>query len=286
MEEKMSNQKQQGGQTVFDPAKAAEAKEMKEVLGRIKNSYVVLSGKGGVGKSTVAVNLAVALARRGFKTGLLDIDVHGPSVPGMLGLKNEEPHANEKHKLIPIEHGSNLKVISVGFLTDDHDDPIVWRGPLKHGVIKQFIKDVEWGELDYLIVDSPPGTGDEPLSVIQLLENPDGAIIVTTPQDVALSDVRKSISFCRKLEIPVAGVIENMSGFVCPHCGERVDIFKTGGGESMAADMKVPFLGAIPVEPSIVAGGDEGNPFSNTDKPSEGASEAFASIVEKIVSKK
>jgi len=284
-EETMNDPKSSGKPPVFNPEKANEETELKEVLGRIKNSLVVLSGKGGVGKSTVAVNLASALARRGFKTGLLDVDVHGPSVPGMLGLAGKQPVATQAGKLIPIEHESSLKVISVGFLMEDPDEAVVWRGPLKHGVIKQFIKDVEWGDLDYLIVDSPPGTGDEPLSVIQLLENPDGAVIVTTPQDVALSDVRKSITFCKKLEIPVAGVIENMSGFTCPHCNERVDIFKRGGGEDMAKQMGVPFLGDIPVEPGIVSGGDEGKPFGLEKEPETGAAAAFDAIVEKLIKK-
>ena len=281
----MNEQKKAGGAPVFNPEKIAEEKELKKVLGRIKNSLVVLSGKGGVGKSTVAVNLASALARRGFKTGLLDVDVHGPSVPGMLGLEGEKPVANQAGKLIPIEHNSSLKVISVGFLMDDRDDAIVWRGPLKHGVIKQFLKDVEWGDLDYLIVDSPPGTGDEPLSVIQLLENPGGAVIVTTPQDVALSDVRKSVTFCRKLELPIAGVIENMSGFSCPHCGEQIDIFKKGGGEEMSRQMDVPFLGGIPIEPGIVTGGDAGKPFSMEKEAATGAARAFDDIVEKLIKK-
>ncbi len=284
-EETMSDPKSTGKPPVFDPEKANEEKELKEVLGRIKNSLVVLSGKGGVGKSTVAVNLASALARRGFKTGLLDVDVHGPSVPGMLGLIGQKPVATQAGKLVPIEHESSLKVISVGFLMEDQNEAVVWRGPLKHGVIKQFIKDVAWGDLDYLIVDSPPGTGDEPLSVIQLLENPNGAVIVTTPQDVALSDVRKSITFCNKLEIPVAGVIENMSGFICPHCNERVDIFKSGGGEDMAAQMGVPFLGDIPIEPGIVSGGDEGKPFGLDEKSETAAATAFDAIVDKLVKK-
>lgn len=279
----MNEKNNAGGVPVFNPEKIEEEKQLKEALGRIKNSLVVLSGKGGVGKSTVAVNLASALVRRGFKTGLLDVDVHGPSVPGMLGLEGIQPVAGPSGKLLPIEHGSSLKVISVGFLMDDRDDAIVWRGPLKHGVIKQFLKDVEWEDLDYLIVDSPPGTGDEPLSVIQLLENPGGAVIVTTPQDVALSDVRKSVTFCRKMEMPIAGVIENMSGFSCPHCGEQVDIFKKGGGVEMSKQMDVPFLGGIPIEPGIVTGGDEGKPFGMEKEAATGAARAFDAIVEKLI---
>lgn len=234
---------------------------MKERLSKIKNKIVVLSGKGGVGKSTVAANMAMSLSLQGFKTGLLDVDIHGPSIPTIFGVDNEKATANEQGALLPVSFGDNLKIISVGFLVDDKDSAIIWRGPAKAGAIQQFIKDVEWGELDYLIVDCPPGTGDEPLSVIQFIGDVTGAVIVTTPQKLAIADVRRSVDFCKKVEVPVLGVIENMSGFICPDCNKRVDIFKSGGGEQMAESMGVPFLGGIPIDPSIVEAGDSGKPF-------------------------
>lgn len=197
---------------------------------------VVLSGKGGVGKSTVAVNLATALALNGLRVGLLDVDIHGPSVPTMLGLENETLKGGPEG-LFPVEFGG-LKIMSLGFLLQNPDDAVIWRGPMKMGVIKQFLTDVQWGDLDYLIVDAPPGTGDEPLSICQLIQPLDGAVIVTTPQKVAAIDVRKSISFCRRLAVPVLGVIENMSGFVCPKCGEVTQILPTGGGKRLPKTWK------------------------------------------------
>jgi len=238
----------------------AEQEQIRQRVKRIKHQILVLSGKGGVGKSTVAVNLAVSLALAGKKVGLLDIDIHGPSIPKILNLEGKTVQA-AGDAILPVEVMENLKVMSIGFLLRGKDDAVIWRGPLKYHVIKQFLKDVQWGDLDFLIVDSPPGTGDEPLSVVQLLENADGAIIVTTPQEVALSDVRKCITFCRNLNLTVIGVLENMSGFVCPKCGERTDIFKSGGGEIMAGQMHVPFLGRIPIDPQIVQSCDAGKPF-------------------------
>lgn len=233
---------------------------LKNRLSKIKNKIVVMSGKGGVGKSTISTNLAMSLALKGYKTGLLDVDIHGPSIPTLLGLENQRAKGNET-SLFPIEVGDNLKVISIGFLMENSDNAIIWRGPAKTGVIKQFIQDVEWGNLDYLIVDCPPGTGDEPLSVVQFLEEPTGAIVVTTPQKLAIADVKKSIGFCKTLNIPIIGVIENMSGFICPDCNKTIDIFKTDGGKQMAHDMNVPFLGKIPLDPAIVEAGDTGKPF-------------------------
>ncbi|HOP62672.1 MAG TPA: Mrp/NBP35 family ATP-binding protein [Spirochaetota bacterium] len=263
---------------------AQDAAQLRDNMAKIKHKIVVMSGKGGVGKSTVAVNLSVALAEKKLKTGLLDIDVHGPSVPKLLGIEDQMAQGSGEKTIIPVKQSDYLSVMSVGFLMPNRDDAVIWRGPLKYGVIKQFLTDVLWGELDYLIVDSPPGTGDEPLSVCQLIENPDGAIIVTTPQDVALVDVRKSVTFCRQLNIPVLGVVENMSGFVCPHCGTMTEIFKTGGGESMAADMGVPYLGSIPLEPRIVESGDEGYPhLSAASAQNTKAQENFIKIVDTIV---
>lgn len=251
--------------------------DLQEILFGIHNKIVVLSGKGGVGKSSVAANLAVALSLQGKKTGLLDVDLHGPSIPTLLGIEGQLPPSSGA-RIEPVAYSENLKVMSVGLLLRDQAEAVVWRGPAKHGVIKQFLAAVQWGELDYLIVDCPPGTGDEPLSVIQLLDGADGAIIVTTPQDVALNDVRKSVTFCRQMKLPVMGVVENMSGFCCPHCGESVDIFKSGGGRLMADEMNVPFLGRIPLDPAMVSAGDEGEPLVEhwVDSPT---ARAFGEIV-------
>jgi len=237
-----------------------EQEQIQQRVKQIEHQILVLSGKGGVGKSTVAVNLALSLSLEGKRVGLLDIDIHGPSVPKVLNLEGIALQMDGK-ALLPVEVSENLKVMSIGFLLPNNDDAVIWRGPRKYNMIKQFLKDVNWGKLDFLIIDSPPGTGDEPLSIVQLLENADGAVIVTTPQEVALSDVRKGISFCRNLDLPVLGVLENMSGFVCPKCGERTDIFKSGGGEQMALQMSVPFLGRIPIDPQIVRACDSGRPY-------------------------
>lgn len=255
------------------------AQQLKENLDRIAHKIVVLSGKGGVGKSTVAANLAATLAAEGAMVGLLDVDIHGPSIPTLLHLEGKRLTGDGDEKLYPIQYSGNLKVISIGFLLQKADDAVIWRGPLKFSAIRQFLKDVLWGDLDYLIIDSPPGTGDEPLSVCQMIENADGAVIVTTPQDLALADVRKSISFCRSLKMPVIGVIENMSGFTCPHCGETVNIFSKGGGEKMAAEMDVRFLGSIPIDTNISDNGDTGTPFSLGES---GAVAPFRNIVATI----
>ncbi|MCE5199830.1 MAG: Mrp/NBP35 family ATP-binding protein [Armatimonadota bacterium] len=258
-----------------------EKMAMDEQLRKIKHKIIVLSGKGGVGKSTVSANLAVSLALAGKKVGLLDVDIHGPSIPRLLHLENETV-VSDGLKIIPSTVGENLKVMSIGFLLPDQEDAIIWRGPMKYSVIKQFISDVDWGELDYLVVDSPPGTGDEPLSVIQLLENPDGAVIVTTPQDLSTADVRRSINFCHKMNLAVLGVIENMSGFICPHCGERTDIFKSGGGEKMAKEMGVPFLGKIPIDPKIVEASDSGTPYIYHYAKTE-AAKAFETVIQPLL---
>lgn len=237
-----------------------ERRALTSRLCRIKHKIVVLSGKGGVGKSTVATNLAMALHLAGNRVGLLDVDIHGPSIPTMLGLEGRQVREGEEG-LQPVITEDGLKVISLGFFLKEQDEAVIWRGPMKTGVITQFIRDVDWGDLDYLIVDSPPGTGDEPLSVCQALENADGAVIVTTPQKVAAVDVRKSISFCHQMKLPVLGVIENMSGFACPKCGEVTPVFRSGGGKAMADDMGVPFLGSLPIDPSIAEAGDFGVAF-------------------------
>src|SRR6056297_693711 len=261
----------------------AEQQELQNTLGKIKHKFVVLSGKGGVGKSTVPVNLAVTLSDKGYRVGLLDVDIHGPSIPKMLDLDGTRLTA-ENEKLNPVIYKDNLKVISIGFMLEKGEDPVIWRGPLKYSVIKQFLKDVNWGELDYLVIDSPPGTGDEPLSVCQLIPEPDGAIVVTTPQEVAIIDVQKSISFCNKVNMPVLGVVENMSGFNCPHCNEHVDIFRTGGGARMSEQMNVPFLGSIPITLKIAENADMGKPFVYSENSeNDAAIKAFESVIEKLI---
>ncbi|NMB74212.1 MAG: Mrp/NBP35 family ATP-binding protein [Myxococcales bacterium] len=245
---------------------------------------MVLSGKGGVGKSTVAVNLAAALALAGRRVGLLDVDIHGPSVPKLLGLEGRSASGGE-NSLDPVRLGfgaGQLEVMSIGFLLSRRDEAVIWRGPMKYGVIKQFLTDVEWGELDDLVVDAPPGTGDEPLAVAQLIERADGAVVVTTPQEVAVQDVRRCVMFCRQLNLPVLGVVENMSGFVCPKCGERVSIFGADGGKKMAEEMNVPFLGAIPIEPAVVASGERGAPIVQSGAGSE-AARVFGSIAAMLI---
>jgi len=226
----------------------------------IAHKFLVLSGKGGVGKSSVAVNLAVWLSMQSKRVGLLDIDIHGPSIPKLLNLESKGVQA-AGDKIRPVSYSDTLKIMSIGFLLPDESNAVIWRGPMKHNLIKQFVTDVCWAELDYLVIDCPPGTGDEPLSVIQLVGNADGAIIVTTPQQLAVIDVKKCITFCRQLKLPVLGVIENMSGFTCPHCNKNIDIFGSGGGEKAAKELQIPFLGKIPLDEKIVVSGDEGKPF-------------------------
>jgi Mrp family chromosome partitioning ATPase len=228
-------------------------------LCEIRHTILVMSGKGGVGKSTVAVNLAMALALDGHSVGLLDVDFHGPSVPVLLGLEQEHPVMDDD-RIVPIEL-AGLKVMTLGFFLEKTDTPVIWRGPKKISAIRQLLAEVEWGALDYLIIDAPPGTGDEPLSVCQMVTNLTGAVIVTTPQKVALADVSRSLSFCRELNVRVLGLVENMSGWVCPKCGETTDVFTTGGGEQLAQQSGTPFLGRIPLDPGIVLSGDEGKPF-------------------------
>lgn len=254
--------------------------QLEENLSKIKYTVVIISGKGGVGKSTVAANLALALAKDdGCWVGLMDADIDGPNIPKMLGVERDHV-TGFNDRFIPVNVKSNLTVISMAFFLPNRDSPVIWRGPLKSGAIKQFLGQVDWGNLDYLVVDLPPGTGDAPLSVAQLIENVGGAIVVTTPQDVALLDSRKAVTFARKLNIPIMGILENMSGFVCPHCGKEVDLFKTGGGEKAAREMGVPFLGRVPMDPKIVESGDSGTPFVEVF-PESPAAEAFLKIVEK-----
>jgi len=231
--------------------------EIKKSLGQIKNKILVMSGKGGVGKSSIAAYLSVALAKRGYKVGLMDVDLHGPSIPRMLGLKGSiEPGAGKAHA---VRYLPNMEVISIEpLMGENKDTATIWRGPLKIGVIRQFISDIEWSDLDYMIIDSPPGTGDEPLTVAQTI--PDAkALIVTTPQEISLADVRKSINFCRQVNMEILGLVENMSGLTCPHCGKMIDIFKTRGGMLTAKKEGLRLLGTLPLEPEVVSNGDTGS---------------------------
>ncbi|MCX6699795.1 MAG: Mrp/NBP35 family ATP-binding protein [Methanomicrobiales archaeon] len=250
----------------------------------VKHVILVLSGKGGVGKSTVAVNLAFALSNHGRNTGLLDLDFHGPSIPKMLGIEDQRPAVLDK-ALEPVHVTGTLAVMSMAFLLPDTSSPVVWRGPMKMAAIQQFLNEVNWGPLDYLVVDLPPGTGDEALSIAQLAPNLRGAVIVTTPQDVAVLDAVKAIKFIEKLEMPVIGVIENMSGMVCPHCGDTIDLFGSGGGEKAAHDFGVPYLGAIPLDPAMVKAGDEGRPYilRHADTPTWKAVDAVMENLVKVV---
>jgi len=267
----------------------AAAQELEELqlaqrLSQIKHKILVMSGKGGVGKSMIAVNLAAALAQTGKQVGLLDVDIHGPSVPKLLSL-NGRRVGIEEEGIVPVAYNDNLKAMSIGFLLRQEDDALIWRGPMKIGVIKQFLKDVNWGQLDYLIIDLPPGTGDEPLSICKLSEDADGAIVVTTPQELALIDVRKCITFCRQLNLKVLGVVENMSGFACPHCQKTSDIFKSGGGEKMAEEMGVAFLGRIPIDTAVTHAGDDGEPFVSKYADST-ITKAFENILPPILALK
>ncbi len=270
-----------GGQGCPEHNQSPEDLKLRKNLGRIRHKIVVLSGKGGVGKSTVAVNIAVALSLAGKRVALLDVDVHGPSIPRLLSLSGQKPHIEQDY-IEPIPWTRNLWIMSMGFLLPDDRQAVIWRGPVKMGVIRQFLQDVRWGDLDYLIVDCPPGTGDEPLSALQLLGPEAQAVIVTTPQGVAVDDVRRSVSFVRDVGNPVLGIVENMSGFVCSHCGQVENIFKTGGGRELAAEMGVPFLGSIPLDPEVVRSGDEGYAFMKVQHDSPTA-EAFGRIVKPML---
>ena len=247
-------------------------------LSHVKHKFVVMSGKGGVGKSTVSTDLALLLAQKGFKVGLLDVDLHGPSIAGLLNL-TDTPLTAIGEKIIPYHYNDNLEVMTIQGLMPNKDDALIWRGPVKIGVIRQFLSDTQWPPLDYLIIDCPPGTGDEPLTVIQTIKDVQ-AIIVTTPQKIALDDVRKSISFCQIAAVPVAGIIENMSGLVCPHCHEVINLFKTGGGEKLAQEKNLPFLGKLPLDPAVVDSDDAGNPLAALG---DATKKALDEIVTKLV---
>ena len=255
-------------------------KQLRERMERVVHKVAVMSGKGGVGKSLVTVNLAAALAAKGKRVGVLDADLHGPTVPRMLGLKGVHLEAGENGIIAP-KSRSGIKVASMDFLLPSQDSPVIWRGPLKMAAIRQLLTDVDWGDLDYLLIDLPPGTGDESLTVLQLLPGIDGVVIVTMPNEVSGQVVEKSINFVRQLKAPVVGVIENMSYLICPHCGDRIALFGDGVAERVASDMGVPFLGSIPLEPKIAQNSDSGTPFVS-ENPDSPAAKAFIGIVTKI----
>ncbi len=270
----------QAGQQDMAAKQRQEDAAIKASLAKIKHKIFVLSGKGGVGKSSVSANLAAKLSKKGYKTGLMDVDVHGPSIAQMLGL-TELLEISKNQLLIPKQINGNLKVVSVQALMQDKDQAIIWRGPAKTGMIKQFISSVDWGELDFLIIDAPPGTGDEPLTVVQAIPEALG-VVVTTPQEVALADIRKSISFCKTVHLKTLGIVENMAGFKCPHCNEPIDLFSSGGGVKTAKSSGLVFLGSLPFDTQVVASGDNGVPMMFQDKETE-FTKAFDTIVENIL---
>ena len=259
-----------------------QLRKVKERMGKVKHKIAVISGKEGVGKSVVTVNLAVAFALSGRegRVGILDADIHGPCVPKILGLKGRRLQGGPPG-IFPAFGPLGIRVVSMDFLLPEQETPVIWRGPLKYQAIRQFLSDIVWGELDYLFIDLPPGTGDESLSVMQLLPEMDGVVIVTIPSEVSQDVVKKAVSFARQLRTPVIGIIENMSGFICPKCGAEINIFKVGGGEKIANDMNVPFLGRIPIDPNICEDSDEGVPFIIKHRDSA-AAKAFVEIVKKI----
>jgi len=255
--------------------------KLKNNMANIEHKILVLSNKGGVGKSSIAINLAYSLSEKGFKVGILDADLHGPSVAKMLGFEGKRLQGRPEG-IIPMSVSLNLIAVSMASLIETSDAPLIWRGPLKMMALKQFLGEVEWGTLDYLIIDSPPGTGDEPLSICQLLPELEGGIIVTTPQKVALLDSRKCINFLKNLNIPILGIVENMSGLKCPHCGKNIDLFKSGGGEKAAEEFKIPFLGKIPIDLNMVDSTDEGKPYISQYKNSKTA-QIFNRVVELVL---
>jgi ATP-binding protein involved in chromosome partitioning len=277
----MPKKKQPADAKIHKEQMETQKREIKERLQHIKNKILVMSGKGGVGKSSVAAYLSLALSKKGYTVGLMDVDLHGPSIPRILGLKGSVGPGHIKGKAHPVKYLPNMEVISIEVLMGDKDAATIWRGPLKGGVIRQFISDIEWMDLDYMIIDSPPGTGDEPLTVAQTI--PDAkALIVTTPQELSLADVRKSINFCRKVKMEILGIVENMSGLKCPYCGKIIDIFKTQGGMLTAKKENLRLLGTLPMEPEIVKRGDAGD-LSLLDNQELLITQEFNKVVDEIV---
>ena len=267
--------------TPGDLERAEQDKMIEDNLGRIGRKILVMSGKGGVGKSTVASYLSLLLSRNKKKVGLLDVDLHGPSIPRLMNIQGglDMP---EEGVVRPYSFSDNLSVVSLEMVLGDKDTAVIWRGPLKISAIRQFVSDIDWGDLDYLIVDSPPGTGDEPLTVAQTIPDAE-ALIITTPQEISLADVRKSINFCKQVNMKITGVVENMSGFVCPHCGKKVSIFGSGGGKIMARQMEVPFLGEIPLDSQMVEMGDKGKLDVLMGKADLEINKVYEEIVNRIV---
>jgi ATP-binding protein involved in chromosome partitioning len=263
----------------YNQQAAEEQQKLRDRMGKIKHKIAVISGKGGVGKSTVTVNLATAFAMQGKRVGVLDADIHGPSVPRLLGLEGQQIRASPAGAF-PVNGPLGMKVMSIDFFLPEQA-PTIWRGPLKMRAIRQFLSDIVWGELDFLFIDLPPGTGDEPLSIAQLLPEMDGVVIVTMPSQLSSSVVKKAITFAERLNMPIIGVVENMSGFICPHCGQKTEIFQSGGGKKMAEEAGVPFLGSIPIDPKVGADSDKGTPFVMAQKDSA-ATKAFVEVVKKV----
>lgn len=263
--------------------KSQEMDLIKEKMSRIKHKVAVISGKGGVGKTLVTVNLAAVLAEKGEKVGIFDADLTGPCVPKMLGLKGNRLQSGPAG-IGPAESELGVKAVSMDFLLPNDEAPVVWRGPLKMGAIRQFLGEVAWGELDYLLVDLPPGTGDESLSILQLLPEMDGVVIVTIPSEVSQAVVKKAVTFAREMKVPVLGIVENMAGMICPHCGEMIEVFSHGGGAKVSDEMGVDLLGSIPMDPRIAADSDQGDPFV-INHPDAPAAKEFIKVVEKIEEK-
>jgi len=264
-----------------------ENEDIKKVMSKIKHTIMIMSNKGGVGKSTISVNIAQTLAAKGYNVGVLDVDIHGPSQGKLLGVENQKIKANSDNKMIPLQVSEKIKLVTIASLMDDQDAPLIWRGPLKIGILKQFIKDVDWGELDYLIIDSPPGTGDEPLTIAQLLSDMNGIIVVTTPQEMALLDSKKAINFIKQLNVPVLGLIENMSGFTCPHCSKNIDLFNSGGGQKAATEMGIDVIGVLPFNQALFHSAETGT-FIDDEKvvTTKIFMKIVANIEEKIKSNK
>jgi Mrp family chromosome partitioning ATPase len=264
-----------------NPVLDQQDKKIEERLAQIEHKIMVMSGKGGVGKSTISINIAIGLSLQNFYVDLLDVDLHGPNVPKMLGVERGQLQRRPDGTVGPVYYSPNLKFMSVEPLLPDKDSAVMWRGPMKMSAIRQFIYDIEWGKLDYLVIDAPPGTGDEQMTVAQMIPET-FAVVVTTPQEVALLDVRKSITFCKQVGMPIIGIVENMSGMICPHCGKAIDVFKRGGGEKLSEELGIPFLGKIPVDPRIVTTGDAGKPIMAM-YPNSHTAEAFERVVQNVI---
>ncbi|MGM0427555.1 MAG: P-loop NTPase [Thermodesulfobacteriota bacterium] len=268
--------------TPGDLERSQQDKMIEANLAKVGRKLLIMSGKGGVGKSTVASYLALLLARHGKKVGLLDVDLHGPTVARLMDVQGGFDMAEAEGVARPYRFSDNLSIVSLEMVLGDKDTAVIWRGPMKIGAIRQFISDIEWGALDFLVVDSPPGTGDEPLTVAQTIPDAE-ALIVTTPQEISLADVRKSINFCRQVGLKILGVVENMSGFACPHCGESVPLFGTGGGAEMAAQLNVPLLGQLPIDPRMVDAGDRGDLKGLADRSELEINKAYGQVSEAIL---